>query len=165
MVRKHIFLLFLGFMALSMNAQDMKSFRLYRPGENARVELDKIIKAAKTNGKHVFVQIGGNWCVWCARFNEFVSSDGQIDSIINQNYLVYHLNYPDKINNGLLEQFEYPQRFGFPVFIILDGNGKRLHTQDSSYLEQGKGYSKERVFEFFVQWSPAALNPHQYKNF
>lgn len=31
----------------------MKTFRLYRPGENARVELDKILAIAKTNGKHV----------------------------------------------------------------------------------------------------------------
>jgi thioredoxin-related protein len=158
-------LIFVWLAALTTEAQDMKSFRLYKPGENAEVELDKIIARAKTTGKHVFIQIGGNWCVWCARCNEFVTADTQIDSLISKNYIVYHMNYPDKINKELLERYEYLQRFGFPVFIILNGEGKRLHTQNSSYLEQDKGYSKERVYEFFVQWTPAALNPNQYKNF
>jgi len=49
------------------------------------------------------------------------------------------------------------------VFVILDAHGKRLHTQSTGYLEQGEGYNKESVIEFLNQWSPAALNPANYK--
>jgi hypothetical protein len=64
----------------------------------------------------------------------------------------------------LYAKYGYPQRFGFPVFIILDENGNRIHTQNSAYLEEGKGYSKDKIAEFFEAWSPAALDPKNYKN-
>ena len=165
MIKKSILAVSILLVILRLSAQDMKNFKLYRPGENAEVELGKVVSMARSNNQHVFVQIGGNWCVWCARFNEFVTSDTRIDSIVKRNYQVYHFNYPDTINSKLLAQLGFPQRFGFPAFVILDGNGERLHTQNSAYLEMGKGYNKEKVIEFLNHWSPAALEPDQYKKY
>lgn len=159
-------LLLLTVMTFTSMAQDMKTFNLYKPEENASVALEKAILTAKASGKHVFVQIGGNWCVWCARFNEFVTKDPKTDSLVNANYVVYHLNYSkENYNRDLLKRFAYPQRFGFPVFIVLDGSGKQLHTQNSAYLEEGNGYNRNKVIEFFQQWAPSALDEKLYKNF
>jgi thioredoxin-related protein len=147
-------------------AQEQKKFNLYNPEENAKAALDAAISKAAKEGKNVFVQIGGNWCSWCARFHELATTDKQVDSTIQKNFVVYHLNYSKENKNPeVLKQFEYPQRFGFPVFIILDNKGRKLHTQNSSYLEEGKGYSKEKVISFLNDWSPAAFNPEQYKNY
>ena len=157
-----IFLLVLAFGSTGL-AQDMSKFKLYKPDENAEQGLKAAIAKAKASGKHVFVQIGGNWCVWCARFNEFTTTDKKIDSLINNGYVVYHLNYSKENENlPILKKYEYPQRFGFPVFLILDGTGKKIHTQNSAYLEEGKGYSKDKVVEFFEGWSPKALDPSNY---
>ncbi len=158
--------LFFVCLAGMATAQDMKTFKLYHPEENAEAGLKKAISAAKAAGKHVFVQIGGNWCIWCARFHEFTTTDKQLDSLINANYVVYHVNYSKENNNkALLAKFDYPQRFGFPVFVVLDGNGKRIHTQDSGLLEEGKGYDRRKVSTFFENWAPKALAPEQYKNY
>jgi thioredoxin-related protein len=154
-------------MAVSISfSQDMKKFNLYSPAENAQQKIDEAVKQAKKEGKHVFIQVGGNWCIWCARFNDFINSDKSIDSLIKADYIVYHLNYsPENKNLKLLANYGYPQRFGFPVFLILDGKGKLLHTQNSGYLEDGKkSYKKDAVFEFFGDWSPKALDPKQYKD-
>jgi len=146
--------------------QDIKKFSLYKPEENAAVELAKAVKEAKASGKHVFVQIGGNWCIWCARFYEYVNSDKQLDSAMHAGYIVYHLNYSkENMNKEILAKLGYPQRFGFPVFVVLDGNGNRIHTQDSEYLEQGKSYDKSKVMGFFNHWNPKALEADQYKNY
>jgi len=151
-------------LSISLHAQDMKNFKLYSPTEDAEKALAQKVNEAKAAGKHVFVQIGGNWCIWCARFHDFITKDASIDSLIKANYIVYHLNYSqENENDKLLARFGYPQRFGFPVFIILDAKGNRLHTQNSAYLEEGKGYSKRRVTEFFENWSPKALDPASYK--
>ena len=48
-------------------------------------------------------------------------------------------------------------RFGFPVFVVLDEEGKVIHIQDSSFLEEGKGYNQEKVLRFFKNWTPAAV--------
>jgi hypothetical protein len=45
---------------------------------------------------------------------------------------------------------------------VLDGKGTRLHTQNSEYLEEGKGYNKDKILDFFKGWSPIALNPKSY---
>lgn len=145
-------------------AQDMTKFKLYNPEANAKKEIEAAIKEAKDSGKHVLIQIGGNWCVWCARFNEFVAKDASLDSLVNRNYVTYHLNYSkENKNSELLMKYEFPQRFGFPVFLILNEKGELLHTQTSWYLEAGKGYDKEKVTAFFNDWSKKAFDPTQYK--
>lgn len=162
--RSFIAFLFLFFSFVSFS-QDMKKFNLYRPGENAETEIAKAVSEAKRSGKHVLIQIGGNWCIWCARFHEYVTKDAQLDSLMNANYVVYHLNYSkENYNAKLLTRYEFPQRFGFPVFLILDGEGNLLHTQNSWYLEDGKtSYEREKVKSFFNEWSKKALDPSQYK--
>jgi len=140
--------------------------KLYNPNANAEADIKAAVNKAKQSGKYVLIQAGGNWCSWCLRFNKFVTEDLQLDSAVKANYVVYHLNYsPENKNKAVFEKYGFAQRFGFPVFIILDANGSRIHTQNSSYLEEGKSYNKKKVLEFFNDWGPAALNPGNYKNY
>ena len=48
-------------------------------------------------------------------------------------------------------------RFGFPVFVVLDEKGKVIHIQDSSFLEEGQGYDREKVLRFFKNWTPKVM--------
>src|SRR5690606_4113746 len=119
---------------------------------------------AKQENKHVFIQIGGNWCGWCKMFHELTTTDEELKNYIAENYEVVHVNYSkENENKKVLAELGYPQRFGFPVFVILDGNGVRIHIQNSGYLEEGQGHSKKKVMEFLQQWSPAALKAENYK--
>lgn len=157
-------LLFVFFISLPGFSQEMNKESLYDPLEDAESEIDRALAEAKRQGKHVFIQAGGNWCVWCIRFENFIKADPQLDSMVQSNYIVYHLNYSkENYNAKLMAQYGYPQRFGFPVFLVLDGDGKLLHTQNTVYLEEGKSYSKKEVMGFLRDWSPAALEPSQYK--
>ena len=164
-MKKYLWLSVFLYGALSGHAQPEKKFSLYNPQENADSTLNKAIAEAKKANKYIFVQIGGNWCGWCARFHEFITSDKQIDSLIRSSYVVLHVNYsPENRNKDLLTDLGFPQRFGFPVFCILDENGMRIHTQNSAYLEEGEGYNKQKVMEFLTSWTPQALDPKTYKN-
>jgi hypothetical protein len=83
---------------------------------------------------------------------------------VDSNYVVYHLNYSKENKNlDYMKKFGYPQRFGFPVFVILDANGNQLHTQDSSLLEKDKGYDFDKVKTFFLNWAPSAFDEKKYK--
>jgi hypothetical protein len=87
-----------------------------------------------------------------------VHEDSRLDSLLKVNYEVVKVNYSkENENRALLATIDYPQRFGFPVFVILDGNGKRIHTQDSGLLEDGAGYSREKVATMLTQWSADAI--------
>ncbi len=145
-------------------SQDLTKFKLYNPDENAKEAITSAVQEAKKSGKHVLIEIGGNWCIWCARFNDFVNTDKSLDSLVNGNYVVYHLNYSkENKNSDLLAKYDFPQRFGFPVFLVLNEKAELLHTQSSWYLEAGKSYDKEKVTAFFTDWSKKALDPAQYK--
>jgi len=67
------------------------------------------------------------------------------------------------MNRDEFAKLSYPQRFGFPVLLVLDDKGKLIHTQNSEYLEEGKGYNRDKILQFFQNWSPKALDPATYK--
>jgi hypothetical protein len=69
---------------------------------------------------------------------------------------------PQVKNADIFKKYGFPNRFGFPVFLVLDGNGKLIHTQNSSYLEEAKSYNKRKVLEFFSEWRPQALDESSY---
>lgn len=149
--------------SFSSVAQQEEKPHIYNPEANAEQQIKTAVAEAAKENKHVLVQIGGNWCIWCVRFHNLVNSNDTLKQLVNDNYVVVHLNYSkENKNEKMLAKLGYPQRFGFPVFVVLDKKGNRIHTQNSGYLEEGKGHSKEKVAEFLKQWSPAALDPKNY---
>jgi thioredoxin-related protein len=159
-------LIIAAFLLLSapvLKAQDLE--HIYDPAADATADLAKAEKQAAAENKHVLVQIGGNWCIWCKRFYKFVQNDTTLHALADKNYIVYHLNYSKENKNlPILQTLGYPQRFGFPVLVILDAKGKRLHTQNSALLESADNYDKQKVEEMLKEWSPDALNPAHYVN-
>lgn len=59
-VRSLFFLLLMLLAGAGVHAQSEKP-ALYDPSLDARVEIGKMIAKAKTEGKHVLLQVGGNW--------------------------------------------------------------------------------------------------------
>lgn len=136
---------------------------VYNPLADAAADLKEALVQAKKTNKHVFIQIGGNWCSWCMAFNKLTLENDSVKNELNKNFIVLHLNYSkENRNEPILKQLGFPQRFGFPVFVILDSKGERLHTQNSGYLEEGKGHSPKKVVEFLQAWAPLAISPESY---
>jgi len=140
----------------------------YNPSADAKADLLKAIDRAKLEKKHVLIQVGGNWCPWCLRFHAMAKGASKIDSLIKADYVYLLLNYSKENKNWhLMKQFGYPNRFGFPVFVILDGDGKELHIQDSGLLEHPdpkvKGYDTTKVVTFLKMWNVRAMDPETYK--
>lgn len=154
---------FVTLMAGTSAAQE--KVKIYDPGADAAQEIAKAVSIARQEAKHVLLQIGGNWCSWCIEFNKLVTEDAELNKLMNDNFVVLHINYSkENKNEKVLQSLGFPNRFGFPVFVILDGNGTRLHTQDSAYLEDGKtGHDKVKVKEFLEQWSFKAVSPKNYE--
>ena len=147
----------------SSNAQTSEK-KLYDPLTDAESGIAAAVESAKAQHKHVLIEAGGNWCSWCIEFNRFAHADSSIDSLIDKCFIIYHLNYSkENQNKEIFTKYGYPQRFGFPVFIILNDKGERIHTQNSEYLEQGKSYNRQEVMNFLLQWSPQSLDPSLYK--
>lgn len=137
---------------------------IYHPEADAMAEFEEVVRRAGAEKKHVVVMVGGNWCRWCRIFEKFRLSNQNVVSAVDTGFIWMHLNYSKENKNPeMMARLGFPQRFGFPVFVVVDGAGQRLHTQNSAYLEEGEGYSENKVVEFLQQWSSAALQPGPYE--
>lgn len=166
-MKRTILSITLALLTLVANAQT-KLNKVYDEAIDPMVQIDNALTTAKATDTNKFVicQVGGNWCPWCLRFADFISKDSDITKVIDDNFVYIHVNYNPRKSGGdeqakaaatLMKRLGNPQRFGFPVFVVLDQNGNVLHIQDSSFLEEGKGYSKEKVLRFFNNWTPKAV--------
>ena len=145
-------------------AAKKEAVHLYNPKADAKADIDVAVAKAKKAGKHVFIQVGGNWCGWCIAFHNLVDSTPELKNYLNENYETVLVNYSQENKNAaVMANLGYPGRFGFPVFVVLDGNGKVLHIQNSAYLEEGKGHSVKLVMDFLKGWTAAAVKPENNK--
>lgn len=130
-------------------------------------QIDKAVAKAKTEGRFVLCQLGGNWCPWCLKFADFVTKDAEISKLLSDNFVYIHVNYNPRFAkskdeatvkkaNALMKRLNNAGRFGYPALVVLDASGKVIHIQDSSFLEEGDGYNKAKVLRFFKNWTPKA---------
>lgn len=147
--------------AVSADAQSNLK-KIYDEDANQMEQIENAVTKAGKEGKFVICQVGGNWCRWCLMFADYITKDADISRLVNDNFIYIHLNYnprnpSDRVAAQMLERLGNPGRFGYPALVVLDGKGKVIHTQDSSYLEQDNGYNKDKVIRFFKNWTPDAV--------
>ena len=157
-----IAVLAVALLATVANAQEQTALKkVYNEDINPLEQIDQAVAQAQAEGKFVICQVGGNWCPWCLRFAEFITTDSTINAVVEENFVYIHVNYhPRKSTEwsaAMMKRLNNPERFNFPVFVVLDEQGNVLHIQDSSYLEEGQGYNKEKVLRFFQNWTPKAV--------
>jgi hypothetical protein len=151
-------------MGLEMDLFSQDKVKMYDPALDGMKQIKDAVIKAKLKGNHVLIQYGGNWCSWCLKFEAFCKADTSIMRVINSSYIPVKLNYsPENKNEAANAYLGNPMRFGFPVFIIVDGNGKVLHIQDSALLEEGQGYDRKKVNDFFKNWTASAIVPPTFK--
>ena len=140
--------------------------RVYDEKADPMVQIDKALAKAKAESKYVVCQVGGNWCPWCLRFADFAEKDTLVRKTVDDSFVLVHVNYNPRKSGGdeamakaakLMLRLGNPARFGFPVFVVLDADGNVLHIQDSSFLEEGQGYSQKKTLRFFKNWTPEAV--------
>lgn len=140
--------------------------KVYNEDVDPIEQIDQAIVKAKSEGKFVICQVGGNWCPWCLRFADYITNDTNISNVINENFEYIHVNYnprksqgAEKLEQGktLMKRLNNAGRFGFPVLVVLDQDGKVIHIQDSGLLEEGESYNQKKVLDFFKGWTPKAV--------
>lgn len=162
---KTLFACVLAFIVMTADAQSGLK-RVYDENADPMKQIDAALKTAGSSDKFVICQVGGNWCPWCLRFSDFVSRDSEITKAIDDDFVYLHVNYnPRKSGTekqvretrALMKRLGYPARFGFPVFVVLNAKGEVIHIQDSSFLESGDGYDREKILRFLNAWTPDAV--------
>ena len=103
--------------------------------------------------KRIILDVGGEWCIWCHRLDNFIDQHEEINNFINDNFITVKVNYSEENHN---EEFlsKYPKVKGYPHIFVLDNDGIFLHSQDTGDLEKEKSYSAEKIMAFLKEWAP-----------
>ena len=164
MNKQFLILLFLNLIVFPVSSQETVN-KIYSEGANAIAQIDDAISLAANKNSHILVIIGGDWCKWCIRLETFIMQNAKIDSLIKADYVTIHINYSKENKNPeAMARLGFPQRFGFPVMVILNAKGERIHTQNTGYLEDRESYSEDKIIEFLKSWNRNAIDPSNYPN-
>lgn len=132
--------------------------KVYDEGLDGIPQIEEALEEARSTDRFLVCQVGGNWCPWCLRFANLITEDEEIAKFVKENFVYIHVS-TSKENKNLeaLKRLGNPGRFGYPALVILDQEGRVMHIQNSAYLEEGKGYDRKKVLEFFQNWTRKAI--------
>jgi len=148
-----IMLLFVpGLVAQTMGSAVPQFFDVkYDTTADPFVQLEKAKTESVTSGRRILLDVGGEWCSWCHRLDDFFRKNADVTDVVKKNFVVLKVNFSlANKNEKFLSQF--PEISGYPHIFVLDATGKLLHSQDTGLLEEGKGYSKDKMIAFIKQW-------------
>jgi len=125
----------------------------FDPSRNSSEDLRKAVDEAEKSNKRIILDVGGDWCIWCHRIDDFIKKNEEINTFLNENFILIKINFSkDNKNEEFLSQ--YPEIPGYPHFFVLEKNGELLHSQNTGDLEENKGYSEEKMMTFLKKWAP-----------
>lgn len=146
----------------SLKAQDAQqnsqapsfySVSKYDPQRNPEEDLKQTIQRAQKEGKHILLQVGGDWCGWCSRISRYYHDNQAVEKILTDHYVVMKVNFSNDNNNTEFLD-KYPNVPAFPHLFVLDSDGNLLHSQGTGELEKGNSYSETAMVSFLNKWIP-----------
>ncbi|MEI6733700.1 MAG: thioredoxin family protein [Comamonadaceae bacterium] len=145
-----------------LSAQDLPD--KFDPQRDAARDVIVAQHLAKTTGRRVLVDVGGQWCGWCRKLDRFIASQPQIKALIDSHYVWLKVNYSvENRNTAVLSRWPKPR--GFPYLLVLDADGKLLHAQGVGGLETeteneaDEDYDPGRVMAFLKRYAIATNVP------
>lgn len=124
----------------------------YDPSRDPAKDVQAAIPIAQAAHKHILLEVGGDWCVWCHIMDSFHDAHPDLLTLRTRYYVLVKVNMSDdNENKPFLSQ--YPEIPGYPHLFVLDSDGKLVHSQNTSELEQGESYNLEKFKAFYQKWS------------
>ena len=130
---------------------------LYDRERNPFVDARAAFEKARTEYKVILVDIGGDWCVWCLRLDNFINDHPELSQFINQ-YFTRVRVYADQSNTSNWQFLsELPTVHAIPYFFVFSRDGVLLQGQSTGEFEEGDSYNYERLKAFFEHWADAQM--------
>jgi len=140
------------FVGMSVFAQSGSVTReKFDPTKKPSEDLKTAVKTATAENKRILLDVGGEWCIWCHRIDEFIETNEDVKSALTSAFVILKVNYSKENKN---EEFlgKFPAIEGYPHFFVLENDGSLIVSQNTGDLEDGKSYSKEKFLKFVAKY-------------
>jgi thiol:disulfide interchange protein len=126
---------------------------IYDENADGAKQISEALTVAKKENKRVLLQFGANWCGWCHKLHTLCETDAHIAAKLKEAFVVVLIDVNQGRNAETNKRYGNPTRFGLPVLVVLDADGKALTTQDTGKLEEGDHHSPAKVLAFLNEWA------------
>lgn len=130
---------------------------IYSVTADGSKDITAALEVARAEHKRVLVDFGANWCIWCRRLHHTFETNPAVAAKLHRSFIVVMVDvnreHGTARNADLVRRYGNPTRFGIPVLVVLDKDGRQLTTEDSGLLEQGSGHSPQKILDFLSRWS------------
>jgi thioredoxin-related protein len=163
---KHFYLLFIGIL-VTLNcvnyadAADVLELPVYSTSYDDQRDPFKdavaAIQLAKKTNRNVIIEIGGNWCTWCHKMDNFLEENPEIYQQLHDKYVLLKINVSDSNENTEFMK-SLPPVLGYPHMYVSTSSGKMLLSKDTAELLDDDQYSKEHWLTFINKWQVKETN-------
>lgn len=124
----------------------------YDEPEKAPADVEAAFARARTNGKLVLLDFGGNWCPDC-RILSGIFARPDVAAWLKENFEVVPVNVLRFTAN-----MDIASRYGVkitsvPTVLIVTPEGKALNTDGSTALGNARRMSSQAVLDLIAQWA------------
>lgn len=135
----------------------------FDPARDAASDLAAAMDRAKSSGKRIILDVGGEWCGWCVYMDKFFYLNPAITKLRDDNFVWIKVNFSEENENrAFLRQFPAPT--GYPYLYVLDETGKLLKPLRTASLESGNTYDQKRFKQFLSEWAPKKASTEAREN-
>jgi thioredoxin-related protein len=122
---------------------------------DAGADIEEAVDQARKAGKNILLEVGGDWCPWCHKLNEFFQTHSDLMEFRDAHFIVVDVYYgSDNKNEKVLSR--YSKVLGIPHLFVLDKDGNLLYSQHAVELETNGDYDAAKVKQFLSKWSSGA---------
>lgn len=138
--------------AAEKKVQPVAEREKFDPTRNPATDLQAAIAKAQKGNKRIILDVGGEWCSWCRLMDNYLIKNAELGKLRDDNFVWLKINMSEENEN---KEFlsAYPLATGYPHLYVLESDGKFLHSQDTSELEQDKSYNLQKFTDFLKKWS------------
>ncbi|MCU0226414.1 MAG: thioredoxin family protein [Bryobacterales bacterium] len=133
---------------------------VFDPRRDASADIRNALQVAARDGKHVLLDVGGNWCSYCKLLDRFYVDNPDVLALRNRHFLYVKVNFSEENQNPDALQ-RYGLIRGFPHYFVLDARGKLLRSQRVALLGSRTGYQPDRFRTFLRAMAPGQITARQ----
>ena len=126
---------------------------VYDESADGSKQISDALVIGHKEGKRILLQFGANWCGWCLMLHKLFETNKDITQELKIDYVVVTIDVNQDHNKEVDAKYGHPTRYGLPVIVILDADGKQLTTKNTSELEEGNHHNPAKVIAFLKEWA------------
>jgi thiol-disulfide isomerase/thioredoxin len=138
----------------SLQQLPIVTMRPYDEKADANAQVDRAFAQAKTSGKRVLIDLGGNWCPDCIVLKNFMELP-EMRRFMDTHYEIAMVDV-GRFDRNL----QVPARFGFkarlkgvPILLIATPDGKLVNRNDVFATTNARGMTPKALADYLAKYA------------